>query len=98
MASSFWNEGVVVAGVTSLSAIAIEVAIVELHALSQHELIAEGVRDSPGRHDDDESSPSQLGGARRFASVRHENADRQGGPIGTPDRGAVKPVPPPSRP
>jgi hypothetical protein len=47
MASSFWNEGVVVAGVTSLSAIAIEVVIVELHALSQHELIAEGVRDQP---------------------------------------------------
>jgi hypothetical protein len=39
--------------------------------------------DSPGRHDDD-----GLGGAGRFASVRHENIDPQGGPIGTPDRGA----------
>jgi hypothetical protein len=39
--------------------------------------------DSPGRHDDD-----GLGGAGRFGSVRHENIDPQGGPIGTPDRGA----------
>jgi hypothetical protein len=50
--------------------------------------------DSPGRHDDD-----GLGGAGRFASVRHENIDPQGGPIGTPDRGAgLNPNPPPSRP